>query len=154
MIPSWTASKMFLEEMGKKWPMSSSLYKTELTWLEKASFSESKTVWITLGISSFPTYIYSQSIFISKIYLDFKLIFIFIRIMLAPYNYLYYKWQMKMNIKIDFESLDFCDVIRISVWNSALELISCIHTFILIVKQLMFFLLLFQIGQLLFQSLF
>lgn len=46
MIPSWTASKMFLEEMGRKCPMSLSPSRTELTWLEKAYFSESSTVWM------------------------------------------------------------------------------------------------------------
>lgn len=56
MIPSWTASKMFLAEMGKKCPTSLSLYKTELTWLENAYFYESKTVWITPWTRLFAIY--------------------------------------------------------------------------------------------------
>lgn len=46
-IPSWTASKIFFDEMGKKWPISLSLSNTILTWLEKAYFYDSRTVWMT-----------------------------------------------------------------------------------------------------------
>lgn len=75
---------MFLEEMGKKWPISLSFSNTELTWLEKASFSDSSTVWMTPWVNWLATYIFCELIFILKIYLDFKIkVKILIQIMLV-----------------------------------------------------------------------
>jgi len=63
-IPSCTTSKIFFDEIGKKCPISLSPYKTMLTWLEKASFSDSRTVWITPWIMFAVFYMLDSFIFI------------------------------------------------------------------------------------------
>jgi hypothetical protein len=58
MTPSCTASNIFFEEIGKKCPTSLSFSNTELTWFEKAYFSDSNTVWMMPWVNWLATYIF------------------------------------------------------------------------------------------------